>query len=772
MHKQSNQDIKTQAERAEIETLLEKIHALQHMPDVYLLQALVDSINTKQPSQTKEQFHVLVSLLNAKPKLACGLAQFLLRLITKYQKIGCLTDIGIASDKSFLDKLTKPLKRKLLPVVDDKDSLYDLINTVLISNDKHNRKWLLVLEEQDIYKFVLSLVSAYSQHKHNLSHTTLQDNFTQDNRKTLMSEHIADTSSLVVQASKQVSSDSTHRDSNNTDNANVALEKSQQTHESLLQTIYQAILILSYRLSGIGLHEELIRTYPQALNYHSAFIAQNTAVTDYVTQMMEAKWSESNPKMAIRDSSKHLIVMLSQCSDIVLQIRKQIFRQGLSISLMNKLSQIKLIIERIILLIKVTDTVCDIQIHADNEVSMESVQAEKANAISSIFLSLYQSTLNRDNFKHVIDDSLNLMSKKIVDNASKHGEHYISTDVIGYKNMFKKAAIGGVLIAVLALIKIVASSFELAPFGVAFINSMIYGIGFVIIHLIHGTVATKQPAMTAAAMASTIEKGKNNKKFKVDSLAHLTVDVIRTQFIAILGNVLLAMLIAFCICFSWMSLMDTTLISQHKADKLLLELNPLNTFAIFYAAIAGFYLFLSGVIAGYYDNKARYHQLSQRIYHHPFLVRYLKQTKRKKMGDFLEAHLGAIMSNFLFGIMLGSTATIGYIFGLPIDIRHIAFSSANFVYSVMHIGLTNVPVTVLLVSLLGVLCIGLVNLMVSFSLALMLALRAKGVQFNQWRELISLIAIHFIKHPKEFFIPRNKPIKYAKLDSNGKLIFE
>jgi site-specific recombinase len=36
--------------------------------------------------------------------------------------------------------------------------------------------------------------------------------------------------------------------------------------------------------------------------------------------------------------------------------------------------------------------------------------------------------------------------------------------------------------------------------------SLNYGLGFVLIHILHFTVATKQPAMTAARLAAAIEE--------------------------------------------------------------------------------------------------------------------------------------------------------------------------------------------------------------------------------------------------------------------------
>ena len=57
--------------------------------------------------------------------------------------------------------------------------------------------------------------------------------------------------------------------------------------------------------------------------------------------------------------------------------------------------------------------------------------------------------------------------------------------------------------------------------------------------MLHFTVATKQPAMTAARFAEAVEKTPQGKTVNM-KLAQLLVDVFRSQSIAVLGNVLIA----------------------------------------------------------------------------------------------------------------------------------------------------------------------------------------------------------------------------------------
>lgn len=542
----------------------------------------------------------------------------------------------------------------------------------------------------------------------------------------------------------------------------VTLLKVQDDHLNLVATaknsILNAIIILSYRISGIGLHPDLMDAYPEILNYSASFVAQNQEAVLFVNQYRQAHeldtLTDITPEQAV--NSGPLLVMLDQCEEIVTTVRKRIYKTGISIHLTNMMLRLDQSLQRVRIL---TDLVAD-----DSH--------KRDNAIIELIRALIQTANRRYSISYLIDNSTKLLSRKVTENASRVGANYISTDKAGYRNMFKKASIGGFFIAFMATTKILAYHLALAPIGRAFINSMIYGLGFVFIYVVHGTVATKQPAMTAAAIASTISEGSGKKSHQLTKLSELIVDILRTQFIAIMGNVMMAVPVALLISFAWLQYMGTPMIDSTKAAQLLHDLDPFRSLALPHAAIAGVYLFLSGLIAGYYDNLALYNQIGARICRHWLLKRLLPKSWLLRLGGFVEANLGAIMGNFLFGVFLGSTATIGFILGLPIDIRHIAFASANLAHGLFHISAAQMSWSLILTSILGVALIGIVNLVVSFSLALFVALRSKEVRFFEWSRLTKLIVGHLLSHPSDFFWPRHQPMKYAQINSQGHLIFE
>ena len=220
--------------------------------------------------------------------------------------------------------------------------------------------------------------------------------------------------------------------------------------------------------------------------------------------------------------------------------------------------------------------------------------------------------------------------------------------------MYKAAAGAGAIIAVMATLKILTTRLVLAPFMHAFLYSMNYGLGFMLIHVLHFTVATKQPAMTAAALAATVQQQKGSKTAQIAELAALIINIIRTQFIAILGNISIAIPVAALITFLWQYSLGEPLLSPIKAAKTLHDLNPFTSLAIPHAAIAGVCLFLSCLIAGYFDNLAVYRKVGPRLKQHRRLKRWMGQARLDKFANYIETNLGALAGNFLFGIMQGS----------------------------------------------------------------------------------------------------------------------
>lgn len=290
----------------------------------------------------------------------------------------------------------------------------------------------------------------------------------------------------------------------------------------------------------------------------------------------------------------------------------------------------------------------------------------------------------------------------------------------------------------------------MAPLNEAIAFCLNYGIGFVIIHMLHCTVATKQPAMTANAIAASIGETSGSIR-DLEKLATLIAHTVRSQIAAIFGNVLLAVPCAMLIGLAARELVGDHFVDHDKAIHMLHEVHPL-TGALFYAAVAGVCLFLSGLIAGYYDNLGVYNRIPERIVRLRWPRTVFGEIRVRRFARYLEHNLGALAGNFFFGCMLGGAWAIGVLFGLPFDIRHIAFSSANVGFASVALDF-NVDLHIMIPAVIGVALIGVTNLLVSFALALYVALKARQVTFAQGRVLMKALW-HQLRHsPGEFFLP-------------------
>jgi site-specific recombinase len=334
----------------------------------------------------------------------------------------------------------------------------------------------------------------------------------------------------------------------------------------------------------------------------------------------------------------------------------------------------------------------------------------------------------RNSVRALLRDTGSTLALRVTDNAARSGEHYITESRSDYYALFLSAFGSGLIIAIMTLQKIFIMDAHLPALTEALLVCLNYALGFVFIHIIGGTVATKQPAMTAAAIASTL--GQNNDK-NMASTAQLIARTSRSQLASVLGNVGLAI---------------------PSGAAMLTASHPWLSGSLIFAATAGFCLFLSGVVSGYYDNLNAYNRIPERI--RQWGRRHPRMPARMVEGlaSYIDAHLGALMGNFLFGFMLGGVSSLGHMTGLPLDIRHVAFSSAQLGYALAGSGFS--PAWGLfLMSALGVALIGLTNLLVSFALALWLAFRARQLQPRLYLKLLQTVWNLFKAEPRRFFIP-------------------
>ena len=500
--------------------------------------------------------------------------------------------------------------------------------------------------------------------------------------------------------------------------------------------VIKAIRVLSYHISAIGLEPELIRLEPGIEEFESPFLAQNTETQAYLTNF-ENWWINADEPC---EDDKQLIMLLDQCDKVIRRIHRRATLEGTSIRLTFVLKRLQQSLERHSALLALLDSLRSNHRGQNDYTSMVA-----------LFKTLVRAECRKNDLGHHWHQSIGLLALRVTENASRAGEHYIAETRSEYFEMWRSALGAGFIIAFMAMIKLSIGKEAMPPLVQALLICLNYGLGFVLIHFLHFTVATKQPAMTAATLAESIGDGTGRQR-DLEKLTTLIARTTRSQIAAILGNVSVAIPMSVLLGLAVLRLTGTPFISADNAHHLVEGIDPIHSGAIAYAAIAGICLFLSGLVAGYYDNLGAYNKIPQRLRQLKWLRRLTGGTLQRRLVSYVENNLGALAGNFYFGCMLGGVTAIGVLFGLPLDIRHIAFSSAYVGYALVAFDF-HMTWNALAWSVIGIAAIGLTNLAVSFALALTIALRARQVSFEQWRLLVASLIRRLVGHPREFFLP-------------------
>jgi len=501
--------------------------------------------------------------------------------------------------------------------------------------------------------------------------------------------------------------------------------------------------ILALRSVGNALEAGITKMVPEYKNFDNPFVALQSELDSLIGRFKEDENLQINSKDI---DYKQIKIYLQQCLDFVDKAFKNASKFGISSKINQSLLKIRQQLRRIqdIIPILVVDNEEDVLINSKNLVS---------NTLK------YNS--HRNNVRELIDDSTRLISHLITSHTAETGTHYIATSSKEYLKMFWKASGGGIIVGFLCIFKMMMSYSHGSEFSHAVLYSLNYAFGFIIIYLLGFTLATKQPAMTAATMAKVLsDESSSDKNYK--EFANLVAKLSRTQFIAFVGNVLWSFPVALAIIYGMDWFRDENF-AVAKADKLLKDLNPIESKAILHACIAGFFLFISGIISGNISNSSIFNQVPERISQSPFLNQVIGAKNSKKLSDFYTKHWAGIISNFWFGIFLGVIAPLGVFLGLDLDIRHITFSAGNFALALYGKGF-DIDTYTFVISLVTIFLIGAFNFIVSFGLSMLLAFRSRKVNFGELTIIYKTILKYFIKNPLRFFIPLKSELDGASKD--------
>lgn len=350
-------------------------------------------------------------------------------------------------------------------------------------------------------------------------------------------------------------------------------------------------------------------------------------------------------------------------------------------------------------------------------------------------------------------DTTRLVAYYLSHHSAARAEHYIAHGRSGWRDLLLASMFGGVWVAPFALAKLGLAKVPAAPLWMGLILGLNYALCFMGMSVTGAALATKQPAMTAAATAREMEAGNSMAR-----LASFVVRVCRSQFASFVGNLSAAIPLAFLIVIG-LAQATAAPLDEAKATAILRDLDPLDGLELVYAAIAGLCLSLSGLIAAYVDNSMLFGRVANRLRWQRLVRTHLSPRARQRLVTFVTEKGGLLMGNLTLGLMLGAAPIVGEFTGLGIDIRHVAFSSAQLGGALAVVGIPSWKLVGF--ALAGVLVIGTVNFFVSFGLTLATAMYAQHVRARAGHPLLRELLRHLGRRPQDFFFPpRDEPARH------------
>lgn len=514
-----------------------------------------------------------------------------------------------------------------------------------------------------------------------------------------------------------------------------------------------SINVLSMRICGLAMESEVMKMAPQYENFDSPFIALQKEIADFTNKIDNQLCRPDEEDLQY----KQILVFIDQCEDFIQETYKNTDKFGITLRVNQNLIRIRQQLERLETLLAT--------LVADQERS-------RMQASIDLWLLLIKLNCAKNDLKTLIYESTKTIAYEITQFTGKTGEHYITFTSKAYWKMLCTAMGGGAIVGIFCLSKALLSSFESLAQSSFFIQALVYGLNyasaFILIYLCKFTLATKQPAMTASTFAQTLSKDikEIHSKKTYENLAKLFSALIRSQFIAFVGNVLIAIPMVY---FTLIFIQSGPFIAPLTANAQYLRegLHPYTSYSFVYAAIAGFYLFLSGIIAGNSQNRLKYYKVPERIRQHPLLISSIGQKWTQRLANFHQNNSAGIISNFWFGIFLGSTGPLGNLLGLDLDIRHIAFSAGNLALILYEFGAQMSSGEIISLSF-SVAVIGAINFSVSFALTLIVALRSRGVALTELSLIFVSLLKRFLQTPLQFFLPVSLDAQDDESDPQGR----
>jgi site-specific recombinase len=497
--------------------------------------------------------------------------------------------------------------------------------------------------------------------------------------------------------------------------------------ERQLRDLHEAMRLLAARISGLGLAPEMrARTSHHGIS-RSPFYELIRTTEDLIAS------SHGLEAAACYEAWKQTTV---RCRQAMEDVYDHMETEGISVELVFDLKTIHLCLVRM-------ENIASVLRAAEPEARLAAVRG--------LLSGLAEGNLEDKRISSLLRENLNLLARKVVDRSGDTGEHYIASSRAEYQWMWRASLGGGLLTVITAAIKMRIVDAHLPLFFEGFLAGTNYAVSFIFLQVFGLALATKQPATTAAAFARIIRNNRGQQRSS--RLADFVARITSTQLAAALGNVFAVSVGAVIFEWAWSHWFGKPYLADESARHVYETLHPFDSGTAFYAVVTGVILWLAALIGSWMENAAVYYDVAEAVAQHPLGVR-ISETASRRLSQIVHHNLGGWCTSIVLGYLLGFTPVLGAFFGMPLDVRHVTLSTGTLALAAARSGISSLSDIWFLYAVEGIGIVFVLNLTVSFLIALYVALRAYDIETREQLKILWSVLVSAVRSPLRFVLPQ------------------
>src|SRR5690606_34944353 len=238
-----------------------------------------------------------------------------------------------------------------------------------------------------------------------------------------------------------------------------------KAEEGALSEILYAMGVLTQRMSGRSMETSILNMIPKYNHLGSPFLGFENEFLEIESRLRkgEIQFVDANDL-----NYKQLVILYNQCVDLVKHAYKNSAKFGITLKVNQSLLRIRQQLDRLHILMRF--------------LVVNKPQDRVENTIK-LSLKLIEYNCYKNNISKLIAESTQVVSYEITQYTAKTGEHYITETAKEYFSMFKASMGAGLVVGFLCIFKVLLSKANTSDFGFAFLYSLNYAFGFIVIYL-------------------------------------------------------------------------------------------------------------------------------------------------------------------------------------------------------------------------------------------------------------------------------------------------